>query len=235
MAAFVRSGNPPLTVGGKEEYVNVPDRPPRRPEKTDPSGSRTVRLVVVSFGLLCVLQSVLNISLRFFVYNSAGSGCNNSLMDKDSLQTRYDNLVAERDSFVQQLDECSEGWRRFGNSLYYVASERRSWTEGLKDCRSRQADLVVVNSRDEQTFLKKLANGQRAWIGLGRTLGSKQWTWVDGTLLTEFSYWAAGQPDNAVVDSPDGELCVENFISIWNDLACHFNQTWICEKKNPLI
>uniref|UniRef100_A0A8C7Y642 C-type lectin domain-containing protein n=1 Tax=Oryzias sinensis TaxID=183150 RepID=A0A8C7Y642_9TELE len=116
------------------------------------SGRNTYRIVAVSFGLLCILQVAVNITLRL------------------SRRTTEDK------SFQQ-------GWVYFGSSLYFISSTKLPWLQSRDDCQQRGADLVIINSKEEQNFMGKFH--RLTWIGLTHKAETMKWNWVDGTLLTE--------------------------------------------------
>ncbi|KAL7841696.1 hypothetical protein SRHO_G00253870 [Serrasalmus rhombeus] len=76
---------------------------------------------------------------------------------------------------------CPHGWRRFKSSCYHVSHNINTWDQGRQDCRRKEADLVIINSREEQIFVSGLASN--FWIGLSVRDHLRQWKWVDGTLL----------------------------------------------------
>ncbi|XP_031674216.1 C-type lectin domain family 4 member M-like [Oncorhynchus kisutch] len=122
---------------------------------------------------------------------------NNLTKDRDQLQTRYNNLTTEKGHIQAKLfvieQHCQEGWRYFDSSLYFLSTEEKTWKQSREDCKGRGADLVIINSREEQTFVFNLH--LRAWIGLTDSVTEGTWKWVDGTTLTT-GYWGKGQPDN---------------------------------------
>uniref|UniRef100_A0A3Q0SY01 C-type lectin domain-containing protein n=1 Tax=Amphilophus citrinellus TaxID=61819 RepID=A0A3Q0SY01_AMPCI len=105
-----------------------------------------------------------------------------------------------------------------GCSCYLLSERSDSWDAARKDCRDRGADLVVIDSSEEQTI-----TNTHTWIGLNDKEQEGQWKWVDGT------YWGDRQPDN----DGGGEHCghVRNDEKrSWNDLPCSASLKWICEK-----
>ncbi|XP_038854989.1 CD209 antigen-like protein D [Salvelinus namaycush] len=125
---------------------------------------------------------------------------------------------------------CSDGWKKFECSWYFLSNEEKTWGESRQDCLERGADLVIINSKEEQEFLFTFK--KRVWIGLTDRETEKTWKWVDGTPLTT-EYWNDKQPDS---EDPSGEEdCVEIHkdwtpLKAWNDMSCDRKLNWICEK-----
>uniref|UniRef100_A0A4W5L0P3 C-type lectin domain-containing protein n=1 Tax=Hucho hucho TaxID=62062 RepID=A0A4W5L0P3_9TELE len=181
--------------------------------------TRLYRLAAVCFGMLCILQVTLNISLKL------------------AFCTR--RVVEERELVVptRTVLGCTEGWRLSGSSCYFLSTKRKTWEESRQDCLERGADLVVVNSRSEQKFLTELnRNIDRVWIGLTDRETEGTWKWVDGTPLTT-RYWGQNQPDNGavlIVHIGEEDCVVINYgypdpVNKWNDIACNSQFNWICE------
>uniref|UniRef100_A0A3Q2XRY0 CD209 antigen-like n=1 Tax=Hippocampus comes TaxID=109280 RepID=A0A3Q2XRY0_HIPCM len=125
---------------------------------------------------------------------------------------------------------CGVGWKKFDGNCYFVSKLSRTWAESRLDCISRGADLVVINSREEQVFLNGLLGRSKdVWIGLSDHIKEGTWVWVDGTPLTT-EFWQNEQPNNL-----GNQDCVEiqtksSRLGTWNDVSCSLQQPWICEK-----
>ncbi|XP_055765138.1 CD209 antigen-like protein C [Salvelinus fontinalis] len=203
------------------------------------SGRTLYRMVAVSFGMLCVLQVTLNISLRLL-----WTSYNNLTKERDQLQTSYNTMTKERDKLQTERDflsgrltnlkqTCPEGWQKFESSWYFLSTETKTWEKSREDCLERGADLVIINSDKEQTFLVNLK--KRVWIGLTDSVNEGTWKWVDGTPLTT-RYWYDPEPDNGGAKPENGEEdCVEirtdqSPLKAWNDMSCDRKLNCICEK-----
>ncbi|XP_037650096.1 CD209 antigen-like protein E [Sebastes umbrosus] len=184
-------------------------------------------------GLLCLLLvvgvivlSILNISIT---------------REKNKLsiqlqQTQGDNL--SKGGCQCQTENQTQGniteWEKFKSSCYYQSTEMKNWTESRKDCQSRGADLVVINSKTEHDFVKKLIKAEAFWIGLKAETNKKwtsewevEWKWVDGSSTETYSAWKMGENTKPEYDTNS---------TAYIDLDGTWRQTnggskrWICEK-----
>uniref|UniRef100_A0A3B4HBS6 C-type lectin domain-containing protein n=1 Tax=Pundamilia nyererei TaxID=303518 RepID=A0A3B4HBS6_9CICH len=114
----------------------------------------------------------------------------------------------------------------FNCNCYIRSQSSGSWDAARKDCRDRGADLVVVDSPEEQTFLSTITT-KRVWLGLTDEEQEGTWKWVDGTLLT-LSYWGSTQPDNGGEEDCAHVYSGEDMTM--NDCSCSNSLKWICEK-----
>ncbi|KAL6455542.1 hypothetical protein MHYP_G00248950 [Metynnis hypsauchen] len=162
--------------------------------------------------------------------------------ERHQLHTSYtkviierDQLRTERDRFQRRLSELERdinkpGWIYFSSSVYYMSTETKSWSESRQDCRERGADLLIINSREEQDFIEMLRKGQTPWIGLTDSETETVWKWVDGSALTT-GFWKHGEPnsygeeDCALAGYGSGP---ENS---WADFPCNSKCVWICERR----
>ncbi|KAF1382913.1 hypothetical protein PFLUV_G00148760 [Perca fluviatilis] len=135
---------------------------------------------------------------------------------------------------LKQKKMCPAGWRMFSSSFYLLSAEKGSWEKGRQDCRERGADLVVIESSEEQTFLSEFIKKDTLyWIGLTDRDEEGTWKWVDGTPLT-LKNWRTEQPDNGLGDPQWGEedcAHIGPYTAEWNDMSCEKVMYWICEKK----
>ncbi|KAM9314991.1 CD209 antigen-like protein A [Pholidichthys leucotaenia] len=208
------------------DYTNLPDASGRsqsysgKHSEVSPAfpGRKLYMLVAISFGVLCILQVALNISLH------------NSFYSKTSgMETPCKNGTEETLELKKLTDEYfQQGWIYFRPSFYYISSVKKSWQESRDDCLKRGADLVIINSKEEQLMLGKFH--KILWIGLSDEAMKGTWKWVDGTLMTK-SYWGHGEPNDF---EGKNENCVEikyhDVENGWNDIPCEDQNFWICEK-----
>ncbi|KAM9449626.1 uncharacterized protein Hap1MRO34_022142 [Clarias gariepinus] len=180
------------------------------------------------------------------------SSYNALTVESDKLQTSYNNLSVQGDQLRSKCslsrDRHQTVWERVGyqrpfsrlfrggrcfnssSSLYFMSLGRKTWNDSRQYCRDNGADLVIINSKEEQEFIGKKLGMSDFWIGLSERRIDGQWKWVDGTPLTT-AFWDEGEPN----DDKRDEDCVEIYSHFkgngWNDNSCSFEQHWICEQS----
>ncbi|XP_034747487.1 CD209 antigen-like protein D [Etheostoma cragini] len=144
----------------------------------------------------------------------------------NQLQTSYNNLS---NSFCQEAKNQTHEWSRFRCSCYYKSTERKNWTESRRDCQSRGADLVVINSKEENNFVSELNKPEGSWIGLQSVQKkdwSAEWKWVDESTLS-YTKWQRDVTINPA--DVKGATVYMDKDGKWR----HFNnrsKRWICER-----
>jgi len=49
---------------------------------------------------------------------------------------------------------CPSRWESYGSSRYFFSREKKSWMDSQQDCLNRGADLVIINSKEEQVRME---------------------------------------------------------------------------------
>ncbi|XP_014892876.1 C-type lectin domain family 4 member M-like isoform X2 [Poecilia latipinna] len=125
---------------------------------------------------------------------------------------------------------CPDGWTRFGCSCYFKGEERKTWYDSRTYCQNRRSDLVIINSKAEQEFIKEFNKNGESWIGLQYKQISVQrtydWKWVDGSPLTQ-SFWGTGWPE---YDQYQSYAVCCDYGGKWKQDYYDYYNNWICEK-----
>ncbi|XP_026103528.1 CD209 antigen-like protein C [Carassius auratus] len=231
-----------MTVVKYESVDCVRDCDFRRQTKTlgplqqtgsDSVKTRISRAAVVCLVLLCVLLLTAVIVLCVHIHTKN----TNYTEEKDQLLTKITNLTEERDQLKIKnrnvLNQLSipDGWTYYQSSFYYMSNETRNWTESRQDCQKRGADLIIINTREEQDFVKKITDKREFWIGLTDSEVEGTWKWVDGSTVT-YDFWEPKEPNGK-----EQENCVVTYLKKhpllkgWLDVPCNGARQWICEKN----
>ncbi|XP_059902487.1 macrophage mannose receptor 1-like isoform X1 [Gadus macrocephalus] len=193
-----------------EPVLELDPGPPEEPEDTSldrrqTRKGRSVLKLYVCVALLCFLQATLNISLRLHSATSWTKG-REHLMDSLGGVTR-------------------RGWLYFDQSLYFISTTKKTWMASRDFCLDKDADLLVINSKEEKGLVAKLERG--SWIGLQIGRETKGiYKWVDGTNLTSSTGHALIFPS-----SFDGCAVTADQLDM---RSCDSRKNWICEKVNVL-
>uniref|UniRef100_A0A3Q2WNU1 C-type lectin domain-containing protein n=1 Tax=Haplochromis burtoni TaxID=8153 RepID=A0A3Q2WNU1_HAPBU len=69
----------------------------------------------------------------------------------DTLLSRLSFLIDFFSLILSEItSKCPDRWTRFGSSCYFKFNETKTWYESRKLCQDKGADLVMINSREEQ-------------------------------------------------------------------------------------
>uniref|UniRef100_A0A669ECE1 CD209 antigen-like protein 2 n=1 Tax=Oreochromis niloticus TaxID=8128 RepID=A0A669ECE1_ORENI len=185
---------------------------------------RWFRAFEVNLGLLYLLI-LAGITARYILVN----------LEKEHLQANRSMKIIQLKQEIKLLKEkikekCPDRWTRFGSSCYFKSTEAKHWQESRRDCQDKGADLVMINSKEEQQFVSELNMGGESWIGLqaikkriSRFVFKWEWRWMNGSPLQE-TFWAPGQEDG----SPDYNAACCDINGKW--IKRYGSKTFICEK-----
>ncbi|XP_031194774.1 CD209 antigen-like protein D [Mastomys coucha] len=123
---------------------------------------------------------------------------------------------------------CPRDWTFFNGSCYFFSKSQRNWHNSITACKELGAQLVIVETDEEQTFLQQTSKARGpTWMGLSDMHNEATWHWVDGSPLSPSfaQYWNRGEPNNV-----GDEDCAEFSGDGWNDLRCDTLIFWICKK-----
>uniref|UniRef100_A0A667XCF0 C-type lectin domain-containing protein n=1 Tax=Myripristis murdjan TaxID=586833 RepID=A0A667XCF0_9TELE len=71
--------------------------------------------------------------------------------DRDKLQSHNKTWDEKRKQTLVELNHfCEAGCKSFNSSFYYFSATQKSWEDSRQDCLAKGADLVIINSEEEQ-------------------------------------------------------------------------------------
>ncbi|XP_053191389.1 CD209 antigen-like protein E isoform X2 [Scomber japonicus] len=162
----------------------------------------------------------------------------------ETLQVERAELQASSSDISDSCGRCPSGWFLLNTTCYFFSNSEtiplKTWPDSRADCIMRGADLVVIDSFEEQVniydFLPKLSRGQPwwrqgVWIGFTDIQTEGTWMWVNNVTQPDQGYWIHGEPNN---DGTLGEDCAvtvkqDNPTKTWNDANCEELKKWLCE------
>ncbi|XP_048836698.1 C-type lectin domain family 12 member B-like isoform X6 [Brienomyrus brachyistius] len=152
---------------------------------------------------------------------------------KDVFQNNYEALIKKSQHlrlFCGTTDiqkpcrRCPQGWEPFNSNCYFISTDQKSWKDSRIECLKWGADLMIIDSKEEEDFIKK--NTYDHWIGLTYNTEKNGWIWLDGTSLTGFQrpYYRNG-------------FCavIRSWSTSWEGWTCSTEARWICETKALLL
>ncbi|XP_026011203.1 CD209 antigen-like protein E isoform X2 [Astatotilapia calliptera] len=161
-----------------------------------------------------------------FKHNKLNHSYNELQTEHQETKRLNSQLQEEVKKLKEKIEEkCPEGWTRFGSKFYFKSTENKTWSDSRRACQDIGADLVMINSKEEQEFVSNFRGF--SWIGLraNQTSGRSKWEWVDGSALTE-TFRGTGWSDP--YSGYRGVCCDDD--GRWTRSYYSESKTFICEK-----
>uniref|UniRef100_A0A2I4D902 C-type lectin domain family 12 member B n=1 Tax=Austrofundulus limnaeus TaxID=52670 RepID=A0A2I4D902_AUSLI len=151
---------------------------------------------------------------------------------------QYDNFPVKDHCPQKACKPCLDGWVLFQSNCYLFTNDGyysywKNWERSRENCHEMQADLVVIDSLEEQEFINNhtttysdQAHGY--WIGLSSRSMTETWTWVDGSNVT-VTFWTSEQPGyrtSCALTNPHVDP-----LTNWEKKSCDMRNRWICEGR----
>ncbi|KAL9963792.1 hypothetical protein ACROYT_G027335 [Oculina patagonica] len=177
-------------------------------------------------------------------------------------EARPDNFVKDSDRYYMRkapnrvllgsipelpADSCgeikaSEGAKAVGvayicnnESCYAPYSDGKDWNNANTSCKANGAQLVKIETADENDFIKNLVGEVDYWIGLTDAETENEFKWTDGSELTGYTNWMSGDPNNYdnhdCVGIVNGHFYRGVYDGEWHDDQCSKAKGYICEKS----
>ena len=127
-------------------------------------------------------------------------------------------------------DPCGD-WTLYGTSCYKYFTSTEQWNSARSQCLSMNADLVTINTLEENSFVLNLTRVSYFWIGLNDISEEGTFVWASGS-KSAYRKWKSLEPN----DNNKNEDCVEaTRQSDWNDVPCNFLMSYVCEKGQHIM
>ncbi|XP_075812582.1 CD209 antigen-like protein E [Microtus pennsylvanicus] len=123
---------------------------------------------------------------------------------------------------------CPWDWKFFNGKCYFFSKSQRTWNDSVTACQEVEAQLVIIDNDEEQTFLSAVSGNEvSAWLGLSYVKEEGIWKWVDHSPMDDrfkkYQYQTVNQGENLV--------CAKVTEGFWTADRCDLNKFWICEKS----
>ena len=139
-------------------------------------------------------------------------------------------------------------------SCYKLFTAPENWNNAQANCNSFGAQLVKIESSEENDFLTKTfltASIVTYWVGLSDQENESEWIWADGSPLGNYTNWGDSNPNNSYGNQNCGHISKGSFqLTLryggyvwryffngyngeWNDLECYAHLGYICEQSSP--
>ncbi|XP_061771554.1 oxidized low-density lipoprotein receptor 1-like isoform X1 [Nerophis ophidion] len=150
---------------------------------------------------------------------------------------KYDSFPVKKhcsEKVLTLCEPCMQGWLWFRSKCYLFLDTPyyqgwKTWKGSVEACREMDADLVGIDSQEEQEFVTnhtKFYNDNRHgyWMGLRKDDNTDQWMWHHGGNLT-VTFWRTQyySRTNCALILPSDSL------ANWSKESCEMKNRYVCQ------
>ncbi|KAI4884765.1 hypothetical protein NFI96_025159 [Prochilodus magdalenae] len=139
---------------------------------------------------------------------------------------------AKLENSTAEVSSCKPGWILNGSSCYFFSNNKLNWHQAQEYCRSQNASLLKLETKEEWVFVTARTKLYHHWVGLRQEI-TGQWKWDDGTpYVIDQADWEPGQPDDSKGHGlgEEGEDCGDlKRAGKLNDAHCSNTLHYICK------
>ncbi|XP_035748006.1 killer cell lectin-like receptor subfamily B member 1B allele C [Egretta garzetta] len=105
---------------------------------------------------------------------------------------------------------CPQDWQLHGDRCYRLSKEKGNWTQGKKDCKNQEAQLMTFQDTEGKEYIKK------------NTGGGMERVWIEHT--------SSEKKQSLHSPGETGEMCWTLKDEALEDETCTGEYNWVCQK-----
>uniref|UniRef100_A0A672UT71 C-type lectin domain-containing protein n=1 Tax=Strigops habroptila TaxID=2489341 RepID=A0A672UT71_STRHB len=92
------------------------------------------------------------------------------------------------------FDCCPKHWEKNGGKCYFFSQMQKenNWNDSRKECTDMNADLVIIDNKDELNFLYKRSRSNYYLLGLTYSQSERKWKWINNVELSTDMFCIGG-------------------------------------------
>ncbi|KAL1764464.1 killer cell lectin-like receptor subfamily B member 1A [Sigmodon hispidus] len=178
--------------------------------------SHRLALKLSCAGLILLVLTVIGLSVlvRVLIQNPSREKCRVYIQE---------NMAKTTDSPAEV--ECPKDWLPHRDKCIHFSQDSNIWMAGLADCATKGATLLLVQDKEDLTFIKDSWKEKvdPFWIGLSYAWPGKKWRWINGSTLNSDVFQITGEAEkNSCASISWDKVFSED---------CDSDNRWICQKE----
>ena len=121
--------------------------------------------------------------------------------------------------------KCPQSYSYVSGGCYKIpVSTSYTWFDAAIACQQQGAYLATVDNEVQRRWLATYYPGYAYFIGLNDISVEGQFTWLDGSNLTNYEHFATGYPNGGSASN-----CVAMISGYFYDYSCHTYLSGLCQ------